>query len=177
MILNGEIDLGFITHPSSSPLIIYEHCRKDALFAFGLRRHFSHAHLTLDELSTTPLVLCTSRLLHEETQILLKAFTKKSLKPNLVMHCDSPESLKAAVKMGIGVGFLYQDAIDPEMRRGDVMSATVPELDLRADTVVTYLKDRPLTPYAQSFLALLQGSSAKLNLLYKLIWPLALLAS
>jgi len=161
MILDGEIDLGFITHSSSSPSITYEHCRKDAIFAFGSRKHFPGARLTLAELSTTPLVLCTSPLLHDETQALLEAFTKEKLKPNLVMHCDSPEGLKAAVKMGIGVGFLYQDAIEPEIRRGDMMFATVPELDLRADTVVTYHKDRPINAHARAFLALLNPPSAK----------------
>ena len=161
MILDGEIDLGFITHSSSSPSITYEHCRKDAIFAFGSRKHFPSARLTLAELSTTPLVLCTSPLLHDETQALLEAFMKEKLKPNLVMHCDSPEGLKAAVKMGIGVGFLYQDAIEPEIRRGDMMFATVPELDLRADTVVTYHKDRPINAHARAFLALLERPPAK----------------
>ena len=118
MILDGEIDLGFITHSSSSPSITYEHCRKGKIFAFGSRKHFPRAVLTLTELSTKPLVLCTSPLLHDETQVLLDAFTKKKIIPNFIMRCDSPESLTAAVKMGIGVGFLHQDAIEPEMRRG-----------------------------------------------------------
>ncbi len=161
MILDGEIDLGFITHSSSSPSITYEHCRKGKIFAFGARKHFPRAVSTLTELSTKPLVLCTSPKLHDETQILLDAFTKQKLRPNFVMRCDSPESLTAAVKLGIGVGFLHRDAIEPEMRRGDLTFATVPELALGGETFVTYHKERTLNAHARAFLALLNHSPAK----------------
>ena len=71
-----------------------------------------------------------------------------------VMHCDSPEALNAAVKMGIGIGFLYRDAVQPEISRGEMMCAKVPELKLRANTVLAYHKARPLNVHAREFLAL-----------------------
>jgi DNA-binding transcriptional LysR family regulator len=161
MVLDNEIDLGFITQPSSSPSIQYQHCREETIVAFGSPKHLSNPPLTLFELSRTPLVLCTSRVLQHETEGLLKTLKDKIKTPNVVMQCDSPEGLKTAVKMGVGIGFLYWDAVEPEISRGELMFADLPELNLRADTVLAYRKDKPLNVHARDFLALLHHEPLK----------------
>jgi DNA-binding transcriptional LysR family regulator len=161
MVLDDEIDLGFITQPSSSPSIEYQHCREDTIVACGSPKHFSKARLTVTELSTTPLVLCTSRVLQHETEGLLKKLKEKIKTPNVVMQCDSPEGLKTAVKMGVGIGFLYWDAVEPEVSRGELIFADLPELNLRADTVLAYHKDKSLSSHARDFLALLDHEPVK----------------
>jgi DNA-binding transcriptional LysR family regulator len=154
MVLENEIDLGFVTQPSSVPSIQYQHCREETIVAFGSPNHFSNA-VTIAELSAMPLVLCTSRVLRHETEGLLRKLKAITGKPNVVMQCDSPEGLKTAVKMGVGIGFLYWDAVESEIVRGELRFAELPELDLRADTVLAYRKDKPLNSHAREFLALL----------------------
>lgn len=155
MVLENEIDLGFITHPSRCSSITYEQCRNDSIVAVGSPKHFFNARLTLTELSMTPLVLCTSGVLRHETEGLLKKLKEIIKHPNVVMQCDSPEGLKTAVKMGVGIGFLYWDAVEPEISRGELRFADVVELNLRADTIVAYRQDKPLNSHARDFLALL----------------------
>jgi DNA-binding transcriptional LysR family regulator len=160
MVLENEIDLGFVTQPSSSSSIQYQHCREETIVAFGSPKHFSNA-VTIAELSTMPLVLCTGRVLRHETEGILRKLKAITGKPNVVMQCDSPEGLKTAVKMGVGIGFLYWDAVEAEISRGELRFAALPELDLRADTVLAYRKDKSLNSHAREFLALLDYEHVK----------------
>ena len=131
------------------------------MVAFGSPTHFSNTSLTLTQLSTTPLVLCTSRVLQHETAGVLKKLKEKIKTPNVVMQCDSPEGLKTAVKMGVGIGFLYWDAVEPEISRGELTFADLPELNFRAETVLAYHKDKPLSSHARDFLTLLDHEPVK----------------
>lgn len=44
---------------------------------------------------------------------------EKGLKPKVALRCDSPEAVKAAVKRKMGMGILFKETIQPEVRKGE----------------------------------------------------------
>jgi DNA-binding transcriptional LysR family regulator len=95
---------------------------------------------------------------------ILKQVERRGLKLNIIMYCDSPEAVKAAVKARIGLGISYRDIVEPDVRKGDLKVIKVPELKTQINSFIVYHKERPLSPIAQEFLTLLRGRSQKLRI-------------
>lgn len=159
MVLDSEVDIGLVTNPSGSSSLIYEHCRREEIVAFASSRdHAGNRKLTLAQLATAPLVFTSPQgLVHKRlAELILNQFNKEGLSPNIVMYCDSPEALKATVKMGVGIGILYRDVVEPDIRRGDLKIIKVPELEIPVHSFIVYQKERRLSATAQEFLSLLR---------------------
>jgi DNA-binding transcriptional LysR family regulator len=79
---------------------------------------------------------------------------------NIVLECESVQAVKAAVKAGIGLGFQYREAIEPELRNGQLIDVPIPFLKkLRVNWYILRRKDEPLSKNAIDFLALLHNVS------------------
>jgi DNA-binding transcriptional LysR family regulator len=72
------------------------------------------------------------------------------------MRCESSEAVKTQVKMGVGLGMLYQDLIESDLKSGDFQVIRVPKLDFDSKSCIVYRKDRALSPNTQKFLSLLR---------------------
>lgn len=77
------------------------------------------------------------------------------------MRCESSEAVKTAVKAGLGVGFLYESDLGPELIEGKVNILKVPDLKTNIQTFIVHHKDRQLSPQAQDFIRLLRESPRK----------------
>ena len=77
------------------------------------------------------------------------------------MRCESPDAVKMAVKKKMGVGILFKNVVEADVRRGDFKIIKIPGLNLIGESYIIYPKDRPLSPNAQEFLALLRQSRRK----------------
>ncbi len=77
------------------------------------------------------------------------------------MRCESPDAVKMAVKKKMGVGILFKSVVEADVRRGDFKIIKMPGLNLIGKSYIIYHKDRPLSPNAQEFLALLRQSRRK----------------
>jgi DNA-binding transcriptional LysR family regulator len=161
MVLNSDIDLGVIANPPSSLLLQCEQCRREKIVAFASARNFKSKRLTLTELARTPLVFSTDGVPHGKSELISNIFQKHKLTPNVVMHCDSPEAVKAIVRMGAGIGVLNREVLEPELGRGDLKTISVTELDLTSDSFAIYHKNRALSTQASTFLGLLRSSNKK----------------
>jgi DNA-binding transcriptional LysR family regulator len=132
--------------------------------------------LTLAELAMAPLIIKKGK----EGQFsmaegILKQVERRGLKLNIIMYCDSPEAVKAAVKAGIGVGISYRDIVEPDVKKGDLKVIKVPELKTQINSFIIYPKERPLSPIAQEFLTLLREWSQKSGWetgSHGAVWPL-----
>ncbi|HEY3306246.1 MAG TPA: LysR family transcriptional regulator [Candidatus Binatia bacterium] len=161
--LKSEIEIGLITGPSHRPSLTYEPCRRERLVAFSSFRYpLKKQRLTVSELAQLPLVIergCAGEGLQPEG--ILKQIEERGLTPKVVMKCDSSLAVKAAVKAGVGIGILFRDMVEAEVKRRELKVIRVTNLEMDTGSFVIYVKDRPLSPEAQQFLLLLRQRQEK----------------
>ena len=69
------------------------------------------------------------------------------------------EAVKAAVKRELGVGILYRETLEANLKSDDLKILHVPELEkIRTKSFIIYNKSRPLSAVANDFLHALRES-------------------
>jgi DNA-binding transcriptional LysR family regulator len=153
MILTAEVELALTTNALYNPLVVLEPLRREEVLAIvspgssiAQKNKFKPG-----EISTVPIVAKVGGRITAQ-------FAHQSLKPNVVMQCESIVALKAAVKAGIGLGFLYRDVVQGELQQGTLKAIEVPELkqfDIKCSLM--YRRDLRLSKEAENFIVLLRG--------------------
>jgi DNA-binding transcriptional LysR family regulator len=73
-------------------------------------------------------------------------------KMNIALRCEVSGAVKAAVRMGMGVGILYRNAVASRVTKGSLRLINVPELrQMGIKSFLVYDKRKPLTPMAREF--------------------------
>jgi DNA-binding transcriptional LysR family regulator len=150
-LIASEVEIALITNPSHRAEVIYEPYEEMELVAFCLPSSpLARKKLTLKELGECPLVLRRGGRLE-------KALMNLGYKMNIALQCEVSGAVKAAVRMGMGVGILYRTAIASRVAKGNLKVLNVPELkQLGIKSFVAYDKRKPLAPMAQEFLQILR---------------------
>ena len=158
LILNSEADIALINNPPANPAIVVEPYRPEPLVAFVSPNHplARNQQLTLQEFERVPLIIRKAWRAGGTTEQLLGEMKKKGLNPNIAMRCDSPESVKEAVSRKMGVGILFKETIEPEVRKGEFKILKLPVKNFAGTSFIVYRKDGPLSANAQDFLNLLR---------------------
>jgi len=167
LVLNHEVELAVITNPSYSPDLVVEPCRKDKLVIFGPPTHplANGPKVVLAEVVRYPFVIKKGREGVDHVGDILRQLEKRGFKVNVVLFCDSPDAVKTAVRHGAGLGILYHDLVQPEIKAGNVKVIKVRDLHMTVNTSTIYHKNIPLSPMAQDFLTLLREWPQKMR------WP------
>ena len=157
LVRNLDVEIAVITNHSASPRFIYEPCRQEAVVFFASSKHLlaKRQQLTLAELAHIPLVVFRRGKVGGTANI-LNQIEEQGFRLNIVMHCETAEAVKAAVKRRMGLGILYRDLVQPDIRRGDLKIIRVPGLEMHTDSFIIYPKQKPLSSDARDFLALLR---------------------
>ena len=101
--------------------------------------------LTLKELVDCPLVMKGGGRLE-------KVLMSLGYRINVALRCEASSTVKAAVRMGMGVGILYQNAVATRVAKGDLRLLNVPELkEMGIKSSIIYDRRKLLTPIAQNF--------------------------
>jgi len=86
-----------------------------------------------------------------------KVLMNLGYKLNVAMRCEAAASVKAAVRMGMGVGILYRNAVAKAVARRHLRLVNVPELkEMGINSFIVYQKERPLAPIAEDFLRVMR---------------------
>ncbi len=118
--------------------------------------------MTLEQLAQAPLVIKSEKTRKVyRTDEILRQLEKRGFKLNIVLQCESAEAVKSAVKVGVGLGILYRDIVEPDVKRGELKIFKIPESKMKVDTYIIYPKERALSPHARGFLTLLRKSRKK----------------
>jgi len=157
LVQNSDVEIAVITTPSASPSLIYEPCQQVKKVFFISSRHLwaERQRLSVAELARIPLVVFTRERSGGVAKI-LNQIEERGFHPSVVMSCETPEAVKAAVKRGMGLGILYRDLVEPDIRTGDLRIIRVPGLKMHIDSYIIYHRGKPLSAYAKDFLALLR---------------------
>jgi len=105
--------------------------------------------LTLKELVECPLVLRGGGRLE-------RVLMDLGYRLNVALRCEASLSVKEAVRMGMGVGILYESAVARRVAQGSLRLINVPELkQMGIQSYIIFDKRKPLAPMAQEFLQIL----------------------
>jgi DNA-binding transcriptional LysR family regulator len=165
LVAESRVELAVVTDVSqirNSPGFHIEPCRREQLVVFVSTKHpFARkARVTLAELARQPLIL--KERSESKTQEILKQIEQKGFVLNVFMECESAEAVKLAAMKGLGVGVLYRDHLNTEVKRGDLKIVRISDLK-RIDTnsFILYKAGQALSPNAREFLGLLQPAQQK----------------
>lgn len=149
-LIASELEIALITNPSHRDEILYEPYEEMEMVAFCLPSNpIARKKLTLKELIECPLVLRRSGRTD-------RMFMNLAQKVNIALRCELSSTVKAAVRMGMGVGILYRNAVASRVAKGNLRIINVPELkELGIKSFIAYDKRKPLTLIAQEFFQLL----------------------
>src|SRR6266536_6258258 len=150
-LLAAELEIALITNPSHRAEIVYEPYEELEVVAFCLPTNpLARKKLTLKELVECPLVMRVGG----RTE---KMFMNLGYRVNIALRCEVSSAVKAAVRIGMGVGILYRNAVASRVTRGNLNLINVPELkELGFKSFIIYDRRKPLATMAQEFLQILR---------------------
>jgi len=152
-ILNAEVEIALINHPSYSDQIAYEPYKEMEIVAFALAESpFIGKKITLRELVQIPLVV-------KQRSTTLRELLRQGYKPNIAVQCDVSEAVEAAVQRELGVGILYRATVEADLKNRDLKILHVPDLEkIRTQSFIIYNRCKPLSGIARDFLRALHES-------------------
>ncbi len=154
---NSAVDIAIIQSPSESFDCEMEHFAVDNLTFFAHPTHplAKKKKLDLEDLAQNPLVIREGT---GATYKMLEQLTRRGLTLNVTLRCVSPEAVKAAVRRKMGLGVLFYNLIEEDIKRKDLKSLKFPGLPkLVASSYIVYSKNKPLSYVAKDFLTLLRS--------------------
>jgi DNA-binding transcriptional LysR family regulator len=158
LLLKSRLEIALISQPPRSSFLKAEPYRRQKLVAFVPMKHplAKKRQLSAPELFRYPLVLNGGGRERISTSEKFLTEIPGGSKPNVVMRCESPLAVKTAVRNGMGVGILFEDIVQHEVKEGQFKILKLPATRLESTTYLIYHKDRPLSANARDFLNLLE---------------------
>jgi DNA-binding transcriptional LysR family regulator len=150
-LLASEFEIALITNPSHRAEIVYEPYEEMELVAFCLPTNpLVRKKLTVKDLAECPLVLRGGGRLE-------RVLISLGYRLNVALRCEASTSVKAAVRMGMGVGILYRNAVASRVAKGNLKLLNVPELkQMGIQSFIIFDKRKPIAPMAQKFRQILR---------------------
>jgi DNA-binding transcriptional LysR family regulator len=126
--------------------IVYEPYEELEVVAFCLPTNpLARKKLTLKELVECPLVMRSGG----RTE---KMFTNLGYKVNIALRCEVSSAVRAAVRIGMGVGILYRNAVASRVARGNLSLINVPELkEMGFKSFIIYDRRKPSRRWRRNF--------------------------
>ena len=117
--------------------------------------------LDLEDLAQNPLVIREGT---GATYKMLEQLTRRGLTLNVTLRCVSPEAVKAAVRRKMGVGILFYNQIEQDVKRKELKALKFSGLPkLEESSYIVYGKSKPLSSIADEFLSLLRSMKTRLK--------------
>lgn len=165
MVVNSEIEIAIITNAPSSRALTIEPFRQEPLVAFVSKTHplARKRHLRFQDIERVPLVIRKPAGKAGTAEQFLQRARRKGFKLNIAMRCESPEAVKAFVKTKMGIGILFQETVEPELKSGEFKELNLLEKNLEGRSFIVYSNKRPLSSSAQEFLRLIREKQRRLE--------------
>ena len=162
LVRESEVDIAIIQSPSESADFNLEHFAVDNLTFFAHPMHplAKKQKLDFEDLAETPLILRD----RGASQKMLKQLECRGLTLNVTLRCVSPDAVKAAVRRKMGVGILFYNQIEQDVKRKELKTLKFSGLPkLVGNSYIVYSKSKPLSSIADEFLSLLRSMKTRLK--------------
>ena len=163
LVRESEVDIAIIQSPSESADFNLEHFAVDNLtfFAHPLHPLAKQKKLDLEDLAETPVIVRDGR---GASQKMLKQLECRGLTLNVSLRCVSPDAVKAAVRRKMGVGILFYNQIEQDVKRKELKALKFSGLPkLVGNSYIVYSKSKPLSSIGDEFLNLLRSMKTQLK--------------
>jgi DNA-binding transcriptional LysR family regulator len=163
LVRESEVDIAIMHSPSESSDFHMEHFAADNLTFFAHPMHplSKKKKLVLQDLSQASLIVREGK---GATEKILKQLTRAGITVNVALRCITPDAVKAAVREKMGLGVLFYNLIEEDVRRKDLKTLKFPGLPtLVGNSYIVYTKNKPLSCAANDFLALLRSMKTQLQ--------------
>ena len=163
LVRESEVDIAIIHSASESADFYMEHFAVDNLTFFAHPTHpfAKKKNLDLENLAQTPLIVREGR---DATHKMLQQLKCRGLTPNIALRCASPDAVKAAVRRKMGVGILFYNLVEEDIKRKDLKTLKFPGLPkLVGNSHIVYSKGKTLSCAANDFLTLLRSMRTRLK--------------
>src|SRR5262249_29731863 len=150
LLLKGELEVAVCSRIPQSSLLCAEPYLSLKLVAFAAKHGpvSKKKELTLSDLDNIPLFIRSSSGGQSTTDLMMNEIRKQGYKVNIAMRCESPQAIMTAVNQGLGIGFLYFDAVKEAVERGTFKIIQIHGLKMENQTHIVYHSQRPLSPSA-----------------------------
>ena len=158
LVRESEVDIAIIHSPSESSDFHMEHFAADNLTIFAHPTHpfTKKKKLDLENLAQIPLIVREGR---GATHKMLQQLKCRGLTPNIALRCASPDAVKAAVRRRMGVGILFHNLVEEDIKRKDLKTLTFSGLPkFVGNSYIVYSKRKPLSCAANDFLTVLRST-------------------
>ena len=161
-VLNGAVDLAVTVRKAVSTDLVCEplRCERVAMFVRSDHRLARKPRLGLAELKGLSFIVRGGPGGAGVTDKALRQLRERGVDFKIVMRCDGPTAIKAAVRERMGVGMVCEDVVKAQVRNGEFKILKVAGLDLEGQSYIIFSKKQPLSSLAQEFLELLRGARA-----------------
>ena len=159
MLVKGTLDIAVHSASPTAAELTAEPCMQLRIIAVAAKHYPVPSARELRLRGVEQLPLITRSRLHPGgiVETLLRQMREQGQKPRVIMHCDSPEAIKAAVSRKLGVGILYEATVKDGLTRGVFKRVSIPGLPAEAQIYVMYHKTRPLSASAAAFLNVIRN--------------------
>ena len=161
MLLNSTVEIALLNELPANPELASEPFREERLVVFAAPGHplarkksLTVADLRQAALVTTGMASAVDKMVNH--------LVHEGLGAKIAIQCGSPASVKILVKNKIGLGILFEDMLMQELRNKLFKVLEIPGLALTVQSYIVYYKDRPLSPPAKDFLALLRKRARRI---------------
>jgi DNA-binding transcriptional LysR family regulator len=164
---DGDVDVAVIQSPSDACMtdLCIEHFSSDTLVFFVPAGHplTRRAAVPCEELVGMPLIVREGK---GSTDKFLSQLRRRGLKLNVALRCASPDAVIAAVRNKSGVGILFRDLIENDIRRKEIKLLRVNGIPhVVGNSYICYDSSKPLSQPAGEFLESLRAVKAPQQLL------------
>jgi DNA-binding transcriptional LysR family regulator len=158
MLLKGDVELALSSISPRSPELSGEPCAPLNLVAFAAKKFpIGKRELTPVDLETIPLIVRDNRDSRGPIETFLVNLRKHGHRPNIVMRCETPEAIKAAVSELLGVGIVYDGLVKDDLARGLFKALTIQGFSAEGNMYILCHRQRPLSACAAIFIKLLRN--------------------
>jgi LysR family transcriptional regulator, low CO2-responsive transcriptional regulator len=157
LVRDAEVDIALLHSPTKSPDFNMEHFAIDHLTFFAHPGHplAKKKKLDLENLAHTPIIV---RDAMDATDRILKEMKSRGLTANVALRCASPDAVKEAVRRKMGVGILFYNLLEGDIKRRYLKILKFSGLPkLVGDSYIVYSKRKTLSVAATEFLAVLRS--------------------
>ncbi len=151
LILDRQIDIGFITSPIRHPNCVVRPLFSDAIVLISnAEQKFAGISISLAELAELPLILYGPSGFHDFVE---KALLEVEITPRVAMELDSIEGIKRMVVAGVGSAFVPKSAVLEELAEKRLVETPVRGLpNLVRQTSLLYLRQESSNFATEAFL-------------------------
>jgi DNA-binding transcriptional LysR family regulator len=163
MLRKFEVEIAMMQGPAASADLEMEHFSVDALTFFTHPMHplAKKKTLGLADLADVPLIIREER---SATHRVLQELKSHGVTVNVALRCESPDTVKAAVRRKMGVGVLFYNVIEQDIKRKDLKALKFSGLPkLLSNSYIVYSKRKPLSYAANDFLTIVRSMKTRLK--------------